>query len=63
MGKKDIEFTVRTPREVSQALIRRLDMNLTPGSPYLYLSLTGDDAQRTAATLNAWVERFVTIGS
>ena len=58
-GKKEIEFHVQTPREASNNLIRRLDMTLAEGSPYLFLKLTGDDANRTAATLNAWVDRFV----
>ena len=58
-GKKEVEFHVQTPREASNDLIRRLDMQLAENSPYLFLKLTGDDADRTAATLNAWVDRFV----
>ncbi|MEO7520840.1 MAG: polysaccharide biosynthesis tyrosine autokinase, partial [Gemmatimonas sp.] len=63
VGRKEIKFNVQTPREASQSLIKRLRMNLSEGSPYLFLSLRGDDAQRTASTLNAWVERFITVAT
>jgi uncharacterized protein involved in exopolysaccharide biosynthesis len=60
-GRKDVEFNVRTPREASELLIRKLKMVLNDGSSFLFLRMTGDDAQRSAATLNAWVEQFVAV--
>lgn len=62
-GKKDVEFTVRTPREASELLIRKLKMTLNDGSSFLFLRMTGEDAQRSAATLNAWVEQFVAVAT
>lgn len=58
-----VEFAVQTPREASLALIRRLGLKLQAGSSFMQLSLTGPDAQRTAATLNAWVEQFVAVAT
>ena len=62
-GRKDIEFDVQTPREASIALIQRLGLTLQDGSSFLFLNLTGENAQRTAATLNAWVEQFVVVAT
>jgi capsular exopolysaccharide synthesis family protein len=60
-GRKEVEFSVRTPREASELLIRKLKMTLNDGSSFLFLRMTGNDAQRSAATLNAWVEQFVAV--
>jgi capsular exopolysaccharide synthesis family protein len=38
-------------------------MRLVDGSAFLFLTLTGPDAIRTAATLNAWVEQFVVVAT
>ncbi|AMW04164.1 polysaccharide biosynthesis tyrosine autokinase [Gemmatimonas phototrophica] len=62
-GRKDVGFNVQTPREASIALIKKLKMNLANGSSFLFLNLTGNDAPRTAATLNAWVEQFVVVAT
>lgn len=62
-GRKDIEFDVQTPREASIALIKKLRLSLQDGSSFLFLNLIGENAQRTAATLNAWVEQFVVIAT
>jgi capsular exopolysaccharide synthesis family protein len=58
-GKSEVEFRVQTVREASTALIKKLQMELNPGSSFLKLVLRGDDPARTAATLNAWVVQFV----
>lgn len=58
-GRSEVEFHVQTVREASIALIQKLNMGLNPGSPFLTLSLTGNNSARTAATLNAWVVQFV----
>lgn len=62
-GRKEIEFDVQTPREASIALIKKLRLGLQNGSSFLFLNLTGENAQRTAATLNAWVEQFVVVAT
>ena len=62
-GRKEIAFNVQTPREASIALIKRLGLKLEGGSNFLFLSLTGPSAARSAATLNAWVEQFVAVAT
>jgi polysaccharide biosynthesis transport protein len=62
-GREEIGFRVRTPRETSLALIRKLQMELKDGSPFLFLRLTGKDANRTAATLNEWTSQFVAVAT
>ncbi|WP_337171441.1 polysaccharide biosynthesis tyrosine autokinase [Gemmatimonas aurantiaca] len=58
-----VEFNVQTPREASRALIKKLSLSLQTGSSFLFLRMTGPNAQRSAATLNAWVEQFVTVAT
>jgi succinoglycan biosynthesis transport protein ExoP len=62
-GRGAIDFAVQTPREASLALIKKLDLKLDNGSSFMFLTLTGPNAQRTAATLNAWVEQFVAVAT
>lgn len=63
-GRKTVEFTVRTPREASKELISKLRVPpLRQGSNILTLRLTGTDAKRTEATLNAWTESFVAVAT
>ncbi len=62
-GRTSVEFSVQTPREASLDLIKRLDMRLDQGSSFLFLNLRGNNAERTAATLNAWVRQFVAVAT
>jgi capsular exopolysaccharide synthesis family protein len=62
-GRGAIDFAVQTPREASIGLIKKLNLKLTNGSSFMFLTLTGPNAQRTAATLNAWVEQFVAVAT
>lgn len=62
-GRNEIEFRVQTPREASIALIKKLKMTLNDGSSFMLLSLTGENTNRVATTLNAWVEQFVTVAT
>lgn len=61
--RSEIQFTVQTPREASRELIGRMSKTLKPGSSFLFLGLRGPNAQRTAATLNAWMEQFVSVAT
>lgn len=59
-GRSQIDFTIRTPREVSADLLGRLTMPpMRIGSPILKLSFRGTDPQLTEATLNIWTDFFV----
>jgi capsular exopolysaccharide synthesis family protein len=60
-GRSEVAFRVQTPREASIDLIGRMNMELDNGSAFLFLTMTGTDAKRTAATLNAWLEQFVAV--
>lgn len=62
-GRTAIDFSVQTPREASLALIKKLGLKLENGSSFMFLTLTGSNAQRTAATLNAWVLQFVAVAT
>ncbi len=63
-GRSNVEFTVRTPRETSRELVKRLKTPaLRQGSNILTMRLTGPDPKRTEATLNAWTENFVAVAS
>ncbi|MES2523935.1 MAG: polysaccharide biosynthesis tyrosine autokinase [Gemmatimonadota bacterium] len=62
-GRKEVEFTVQTPRETSRELTARMQDNLQAGSPYMELTLTGEEPVRTAAILNEWMDRFVTVAT
>lgn len=57
---KSVPFSVKTPREASRDLNAKLQQSQGVGkSPFLRLMLTGKNAPRLAATLNAWTEQFV----
>ncbi len=59
-GRKEVEFRVQTPREASLALIKQMNIVLATGSSLMFVTLSGKNSQLTAATLNAWVDQFVT---
>lgn len=56
-GRKEVAFTVKTPREASRELMGNLSH--TQGAAFLHLRLVGKNSRRLAATLNAWTEQFV----
>lgn len=62
-GRSSIKFSVKTPRETSVSLLRRLDVELKQGSNLIQMRLTGTPQQKPAETLNAWGEQFVQIAS
>lgn len=55
-----LSFWVSTPRTASLALLSALRTTLPDDGQFLTITLSGSDPNRTAATLNAWVEQFVT---
>ena len=59
-----VEFSVATVRATAGNLQTRLYTRI-PGEDgqFMLLTLTGDDAQRTAATLNAWAGELVSIAT
>lgn len=58
-GRTAVDFNVKMPREASAELIKQLKLGMQDGSPFLLLTLKGENPQRAAQTLNAWVEQFV----
>lgn len=60
---RTIEFRVRTPRETSNGILQRLDVQLAQGSNLILLGLSGTPQQKPAETLNAWGEQFVRIAA
>jgi polysaccharide biosynthesis transport protein len=60
---RTIKFTVRTPRETSVEISRRMGIGLARGSNIIILQLRGTVQQKPAETLNAWGEQFVRIAT
>ena len=58
---RTISFIVRTPREASYSVRRRLTVSLNEGSNLMVLQLLGTAQQKPAQTLNAWGEQFVSL--
>ncbi len=56
---RGLQFWVSTPRSTSAALLSSLRASLPDDGQFLTISLSGSDSNRTANTLNAWVEQFV----
>ena len=61
---RDIEFTVRTPREAALKVSQRLSAQIKlPDGNFLAIGLRGSDAELTANTLNAIANRYVEIAA
>lgn len=58
-NRKQMEFSVATPRSTSVALLSKLRASLPDDGQFLSISLSGTDPKRTARTLNAWADQFV----
>ena len=54
-----VAFSVTTPRATSIGLLSSLRTALPEDGQFLTVTLSGSDPNRTATTLNAWVEQFV----
>jgi len=54
-----LTFSVSTPRSTSAALLSSLRSSLPENGQFLTITLSGTNPNRTASTLNAWVEQFV----
>jgi succinoglycan biosynthesis transport protein ExoP len=57
--RRELLFSVATPRSTSVALLSKLRTSLPDDGQFLSMSLSGQDAHRTARTLNAWADQFV----
>ncbi len=62
-GHPDVRFSVKTPREASNALIDRLKPLADDQSTFLLLRLTGENATATAQALNSWVDQFLDVAT
>ena len=58
-AKRHVKFWLMTPRQAAVGLRGRLYASLPPQTSLLRAELTGGNAQRTAATLNAVTEEFI----
>lgn len=57
---RSMTFWIATPRNTSMALLSGLRATLPDDGQFLTITLSGSDPNRTAKTLNAWVDQFVT---
>lgn len=62
-GKRDVGFTVSTPRETAIDLMGQLNAELPRESNFLWLRLRGPDPQLAQLTLNTWVREYVNVAS
>jgi capsular exopolysaccharide synthesis family protein len=60
---RTVAFNVTTPRDASIELMKRMQAGLGPDGAFLQLSLKGPHAERTAATLNTWMEEFIRVAT
>ncbi|HEX6052165.1 MAG TPA: polysaccharide biosynthesis tyrosine autokinase [Gemmatimonadaceae bacterium] len=59
MADRDIEFQIKTPRQVAGEIQGRLDVFLPVESRFLRLTLKGEQPRELATTMNAILRRFV----
>ena len=62
-GKRDIDFTLSTPRETAIELMKALTADLPEKSNFLWLRLRSDDPQLAQLTLNTWLREYVDVAS
>src|SRR6266550_61228 len=62
-GKRQINFTVSTPREAAVDLMKRLNADLPDKSNFLWLRLRGENPQLDQRTLNTWMKEYVDVAS
>jgi len=62
-GKREIDFTVSTPRETAVELMKQLSADLPEKSNFLWLRLRSDDPQLAQLTLNTWLKEYVNVAS
>jgi polysaccharide biosynthesis transport protein len=64
LGKdKEIEFTVRHPRDASMTLANDLIVQVANDGNFMRIALTGADPHRISATLNAVTAQFVALAA
>jgi tyrosine-protein kinase Etk/Wzc len=62
-GSRTVEFHVTTPRDAAQTLGQGLDPRIVPEGNFLRVALTGTNPVHIATTVNAVVERYVTVAA
>jgi len=62
-GEKKVLFTVLTPRETAVQEIKGLSAGLRENSNFLTLSMSDQDPQLAARTLNTWLNEFVAVAA
>jgi tyrosine-protein kinase Etk/Wzc len=60
---RDFAFTVRPLRDAARGLANALTVTMDPSGNFLRIALTGEDATRSAATVNAVAQRYVDVGA
>ena len=59
---REVEFTVMAPADAASQISQNLKVRLDPGGSFLRITLKGQNAAVTAATVNAIVERMMAVG-
>jgi capsular exopolysaccharide synthesis family protein len=62
-GKREVDFTVSTPRETAVDLMKQLNADLPEKSNFLWLRLRDENPQLAQRTLNTWLDEYVAVAS
>lgn len=62
-GKREIDFTVSTPRETAVELMKQLNADLPERSNFLWLRFRSENPQLAQLTLNTWLREYVDVAS
>jgi len=60
-GKREVNFTVSTPRETAVDLMKQLNAELPEKSNFLWLRLRDENPQLAQRTLNTWLNEYVAV--
>ncbi|MDQ2670743.1 MAG: polysaccharide biosynthesis tyrosine autokinase, partial [Gemmatimonadota bacterium] len=63
-GEDELEFSILSPRDASRGLLERMKPQMNEEEAnFLRIQLTGTDPEQTTATLNAILDRFITLAA
>jgi capsular exopolysaccharide synthesis family protein len=62
-GRREVDFTVSTPRETAVDLMKQLNADLPEKSNFLWLRLRDENPQLAQRTLNTWLDEYVAVAS
>jgi polysaccharide biosynthesis transport protein len=63
-GEKELEFAILSPRDASRSILSRMTPRMNEEQPnFLRLTMVGADPEQTTRTLNAVLDRFISLAA